>query len=357
MHSAERMHRLDVLRFVAAILVLASHYTFGFAEIGVNIPPFFARLGEVGRYGFLGVHVFFVVSGFVIIASAARVDAAAFFSGRFARIFPTFAVCALISLVAVSYTGRMAPSLSLYAANLTFEPHVFGLTYIDGSYWTLRYEVQFYGFVLLILLFNSWDRLLMPCLIVWLGISAVCTAGYLPKPLRWLFIADYAPLFMMGIGLFLWRGSRSWASAILTATATLLAVLNEFQHIRDAANASQAQLNPWLTGAAVAGILPLMLFVIKPTRGSNNVSYFLGGISYPIYLLHQEAGIAVLQFIKPVFGDFSLAITTAAIITASSVVFLVDDACRSNIRRRVDKATRYILQLLQRFRSVPTFPR
>ena len=340
------MHRLDVLRFVAAILVLASHYTFGFSEIGIDSSPFVAQLGEVGRYGFLGVHVFFVVSGFVIIASASGVDAAGFFSARFARIFPTFAVCALVSLVAVSYTGRLAPSVSLYAANLTFEPHIFGLTYIDGSYWTLRYEVQFYAFVLLILLLNSWERLLMPCLIVWLGISAVCTAGYLPKSLRWLFIADYAPLFMMGIGLFLWRGSRSWESAILIAAATVLAVLNEFQHILDASNTSQALLNPWLTGAAVAGILPLMLFVIRRTNGSDSISYFLGGISYPIYLLHQEAGIAVSQFIKPIFGGLSLAVTTAAIIAASSVVFLMDDACRAKIRRRVDKAIRYVFQLL-----------
>src|SRR3954463_9240577 len=89
-HGPERVPALDLLRLVAVLGVVAFHYGFrGPTEHGVPhvaIP----ELAGFGRYGFLGVSVFFVISGFVIAYSAEGRSGPGFAIARFARIYPTF---------------------------------------------------------------------------------------------------------------------------------------------------------------------------------------------------------------------------------------------------------------------------
>jgi peptidoglycan/LPS O-acetylase OafA/YrhL len=49
-------------------------------------------LAPWARYGFLGVPIFFIISGYVIAYSAER-TAAAFAIARVSRIYPTFLFC------------------------------------------------------------------------------------------------------------------------------------------------------------------------------------------------------------------------------------------------------------------------
>lgn len=304
-----------------------------------GFPPTNVVVNELGRYGFLGVHLFFVISGFVILSTALRTDGAGFLAGRFARIFPTFAFCALISMLLVGpSTGHPAPSLGFYLANLTFMPLVFGYPWIDGVFWTLRYEMQFYGFVFLLLATGQLRRKAWLMTWLWLGIATLQVAGLLPDPLRKLFVADYAPLFIIGVGLYWCLEALSPARILLVTTATVIAVLSELPRISLLEGNMQLPLNPWVVCAFIA-LLPLLFIAAlrMPTGRLGPLCYFLGGISYPLYLLHNNLSVVFM----PRLGAF---LGVAIVFALSAIIFLVDE----KIRRRISQTLGRLLR-----RTVP----
>jgi len=73
--SKARLYELDLLRFIAAISVLLYHYTFmGYAENSIQgdytSPIEYPMLAPFSQYTYLGVNLFFMISGFVILLSA-----------------------------------------------------------------------------------------------------------------------------------------------------------------------------------------------------------------------------------------------------------------------------------------------
>jgi exopolysaccharide production protein ExoZ len=134
------------MRFVAATLVVLVHTTIGLGEYFTDsISKTFAHIAHVGGSG---VHIFFVISGFVMIyTSFARPDAkfnsVNFFIRRLIRIYPIYFLYAAFYLY-FYYTvaGGMNLSLGqLIGAIALFPGYSSG---IIGPGWTLAYELYFY---------------------------------------------------------------------------------------------------------------------------------------------------------------------------------------------------------------------
>jgi peptidoglycan/LPS O-acetylase OafA/YrhL len=67
--SRSRINELDVLRLFAALFVVCFHYAFrGHAADGLS-PISYPPLLPAAKYGYLGVQLFFMISGFVILMS------------------------------------------------------------------------------------------------------------------------------------------------------------------------------------------------------------------------------------------------------------------------------------------------
>lgn len=160
-----RYKSLDFWRGVACLLVIVFHSTFHAQERA-------GLLGQVTQHLWIGVPIFFVISGYCIAAAA---DSAAkkgrpageFFWRRFKRIYPPYWI--LFGLAAVLVTGLdkfVAPVFSSgphpiarinwldgwqLLGNLTltesWRDHVFGSgqKYFLGHAWTLVFEEQFYA--------------------------------------------------------------------------------------------------------------------------------------------------------------------------------------------------------------------
>jgi peptidoglycan/LPS O-acetylase OafA/YrhL len=126
----QRVKELDGLRAVAILLVLGCHYR-GFASL----------LGGVPEFGYIGVDIFFVLSGYLIttILLALRGQAHpywTFYSRRAVRIFPPyFASVAAIVAIGVAVHDSLVTSSAfafrqvffLQAYNIPYLPYVFGL--------------------------------------------------------------------------------------------------------------------------------------------------------------------------------------------------------------------------------------
>lgn len=137
---------LDLIRFAAAAMVMVFHYDI--------------RTGRIFKSwtGWVGVEVFFVLSGFVICYSADGSTAAAFARSRLVRLMPAIWLCGTATALAfIIIAGDRAAGLAWrYLNTLVLWP--IG-PWIDGSYWTLPIEVAFYALVWLTLLHRRAPRL------------------------------------------------------------------------------------------------------------------------------------------------------------------------------------------------------
>lgn len=163
MNTAARESRLksiDIWRGIAALAVVAMHMRHD-APGGFREHPFFV-FWFLSEYGYLGVSLFVVISGFCIhrtsALSAARtghqqLDWRGFWKRRFWRLYPTY-VAAIVFTIAVTLlaTGRFLAAEASFAwdlithlllfHNLTDE---FNTGLGNGVFWSLGMEEQLYG--------------------------------------------------------------------------------------------------------------------------------------------------------------------------------------------------------------------
>ncbi len=132
-HTHARFMELDGLRGLAALGVVLAHYI-------TLANTFFPHLRQAPvdlNPLTLGVHLFFLISGFVIFMTVRRVGSAReFLTARAIRLFPPFWV-ALLLTSAIGYLSHEAwlkPGLRQFLANLTMAPKLFGEKPVDGAY-------------------------------------------------------------------------------------------------------------------------------------------------------------------------------------------------------------------------------
>ncbi len=99
----DRLVELDLMRFVAAVAVVLHHL------VGSSFSWYRAT-----RLGFVGVELFFMISGFVILWTVNNKTGFEFVCSRISRLYPSFWICVCLTIVLLVYSGQ-AVSLRLLA--------------------------------------------------------------------------------------------------------------------------------------------------------------------------------------------------------------------------------------------------
>src|SRR5687767_13274217 len=204
--SSGHIDVLDTLRGFAALAVVMVHYG-GLGFLNDSI------LAKIFYYGTYGVHVFFVISGFIIPWSLynAGYKAADFFkfiTKRFLRIsLPYYAA---VTLVATQhyFTGYDGEGAAFEPLRLLFHflyiiPFT-GFEFYDPVFWTLTVEFQYY--VLIGLLFRVIEAL--PGIFLYGLYFLSLFSFYIPLPGKEYTVFHYASLFVMGVLVFLFYSRR-----------------------------------------------------------------------------------------------------------------------------------------------------
>ncbi|MCP5392769.1 MAG: acyltransferase [Sphingomonadaceae bacterium] len=288
---------LDYARFLAAFSVMVFHYTANGIRRGVieNYDRFGA-ISNAAEYGYLGVDLFFLISGYVIALTSSGKDAPTFAISRFVRLWPTFLLCLVATtLVRVCLGGpQFEVSLAQFIVNTTMLAPYLGFDHIDSVYWTLAYELGFYGLVFVAILLGLKARLEQLMVLWLLAIIAFDVLGA-NLPL----IGNYNYLFVIGFllqrieqsGWSLWR-----ALPLLVASAFAIMASVE-RAAQMSLNRGDFMLNPIIVGAATAVFILAFLFFgqtrLKGLRlpGARR----LGLMTYPLYLLHAYIGYVLLN--------------------------------------------------------------
>ena len=132
--SANRVGEIDLLRFLAAMAVVLFHYTFrGYAASNYS-PMAFADISPVTKYGYLGVELFFLISGFVILMTASSGSLNKFIASRIARLYPAFWFGCTLTFIAIFIFGgeRFSADVKQFLLNLTMLHEFIHVKSIDG---------------------------------------------------------------------------------------------------------------------------------------------------------------------------------------------------------------------------------
>ncbi|MEO6979164.1 MAG: acyltransferase, partial [Mucilaginibacter sp.] len=166
--SNDRIKLLDSFRAISILGVLLYHFFSRFTPPTnpVSLYPYNDKYDFFGP-GSLGVRFFFIISGFVIFFTLEKTGSfSAFWKKRFIRLFPSMLVASLVTFIVFRIFDNntifpqshklinFLPSLSFLNPKLINTVYHNPVAYIDGAYWSLWPEVQFYLFCSLIFYIN-----------------------------------------------------------------------------------------------------------------------------------------------------------------------------------------------------------
>lgn len=307
--TSNRVNEIDLLRFLSALAVVFFHYAFrGYAADGMSLMPY-PMVAPAAKYGYLGVALFFMISGFVILMTAAEGSLRNFIISRIARLYPAFWVCCTLTFAVTVALGapRFTASLHQYLVNMTMLSGFLGVPEIDGSYWSLFVEIKFYALVAVILLVKKIHRA-QGLLIGWL-ICAVALQVVPVKLLNFFLIVEDAPLFIAGATFFLiWRDGVSFTRMGVVAVSWILAMYNYLKVLPVFESHYRTTINHYVVGAIITAFFIVMLLVsLRRTHVIGNRRWLLAGaLAYPLYLLHQVVGFIIFNIAYPAINQHVL---------------------------------------------------
>lgn len=334
--QSERNNQIDALRGLAALAVVLYHYTFwfGYGElagslklVGLQTEP-----SLIFKWGSLGVPLFFMISGCVMVASSRRTESSiAFFRNRFARLYPAFLLSVVSSFLIYSACNHHIEAASpipitQFLSNTTMSASLFGDYYINGAHWTLETELQFYLIVgvMITIQKQKWLPSLL-LLIVIANLVLSVSDGWEQIPGMWrvqqkFHFMKFASYFLLG------------ATAAETNPPKLYSVVCLMCAFVDLALNNSYPFFPCI----------LLFFVFwLSCKGhlrflDNKYLVFLGTISYALYLFHGPCGYPIITFMQKTAAIDSLVILSTALSIAISafICFYIELPLYRAVRKR-----------------------
>jgi peptidoglycan/LPS O-acetylase OafA/YrhL len=320
---------IDGLRFLAACLAASFHLCFwSWAQTG-STPNLilegaarFDALTSFTWFGWVGVEVFFVISGLVIANSANGRTPIEFAKGRLLRLYPGAWVCATVALAALLYMHQLPFSRIAkgYIASLALFPA--SRRWVDGVYWTLTVEIVFYALIFGLQIFRRFASVsvLAWALTIWSGAfnallilnlmhvthTPAMDWGRRPQ-LENILLLRHCAFFAIGIWLWLIAARRRDASIFLGLALGMAVGASEIASRaleivqQTPAATDQSPIVPILIWLSVVFALFLFTRFAKQLRPRSSVSAgilrSLGLMTYPMYLLHTVFGTTILRLL------------------------------------------------------------
>lgn len=301
--------QIDILRGIAALMVVLSHISGILSTMGPIQPVFEIFL----EYGFLGVDIFFVISGFIITHSLAVSNYKLelfpkFLLKRIIRIEPSYLLSVAFVLM-LQYVVTLSPLYQGIPFNIDFRqvlfhlaylPTHFGYNWLNPVYWSLEAEFHFYILVGLFypIIFRNKNTLVSFFLI------ASCFTYFVDFS-----VFQHSVLFVFGIASAAFKHQRISITEyiVLLVINILIALFLNFDSTK------------LIVGALTAFIIIQESFSIR-----NSFMKFLGLISYSLYLIHMPLATKLIRVLKLMFTEYNqiIIVFTLTLFTCIIVSYL-----------------------------------
>ncbi len=344
---------ITLLRAAACALVVYSHLVDGATRDAYHIrwrpseavtAVVLVPLGITDGGGFLGVALFFLISGFIITHTARRENARAFVVKRAVRIYPPL-------LAAIGLTLALSRAGMADRTHIPWRDVLLGATLTDvfasiahpvlAVSWTLSIEVVFYLHLALLLpVARARPAAAAAALMLWsVAATEVCdgwyrTTGWGPAHTAGL-VLEYLPVFACGMVAWAWwQGHVGGRGALALGALAFLAIVHNLWRSQPAyLSGPDGHIGQIAYAAAVFVVCLLAsdrLTVPAPVR-------WLATVSYAVYLVHFPLGFWLLDRLIPRIGF------TAALVTTLAAVGMASSALWRCVERPSQRAARALL--------------
>ncbi|MFG2981148.1 acyltransferase family protein [Streptomyces sp. NPDC048258] len=316
-----RLAALDGVRILAALAVVFYHYVVLESAWGEPTARVFPVASRLAVYGWLGVEVFFLVSGFVICMSAWGRTVGDFAVSRVARLFPAYWTgVAFTSLVLFTWPEvRPVKAFSDVVVNLSMLQGGVGVPHIDDAYWTLFAELKFYVLFSAVVIRGVTYRNCVLFCGLW-TVAAVVAPTADNGVLSFFAITPYSPYFIAGIAFYLMRRFRpsavTWA---IVGVQFLLAQHYVHSRMLSSLGRGVTERTPaWpahviiTLGFLVMAAMALGLFDGIRWRWLPHA----GAVTYPFYLIHMMAGLTIIHHFRDRVAPVPLVLGVTAFMLA-----------------------------------------
>lgn len=292
----KRIELLDYGRFLAAISVVGFHWLFNGIHNGkISSITHISGLIDFAKYGYLGVEFFFMISGYVIFFSANNKTPGQFLVSRAIRLYPAFWVAVVFTSIVAQFWGGSTMSVSLpqAIANLTMFPKQLGYQMVDGVYWTLQFEWNFYFAVLMCLMVGLNDKLK----VVFLGWPLLMLVASVLGKTTLPYMGGYYSYFAAGALFALYKNTQSKTAIIPILICLYLCVMFSAGKTDELAKDRGIDYSATVIGLVVA--FQFAFFVVLNSAWGSRLKLkgakLAGGLTYPIYLIHAYFGYMFLS--------------------------------------------------------------
>jgi len=295
-----RLYVIDGIRLVAALMVALHHYTGtnranqpGNAIWGRPVSEIMPTVFHFASFGWIGVEIFFVISGFVICMSCWGRTPKDFFVSRVIRLYPAYWVGVAFTTVTLFVLPGVwqRPQGRDILLNFTMLQSGSNVPDVDIVYWTLWSELRFYLlFMLVVAMGLTYRRVVVFCC-VWGAAAMLAPVSKFPLLVlaadpsgAWYFIAGLALYLMHRFGqdLLLWG---------ILAMAWLMGQRELGLRV------AYEDVSSW-RGAVLIFTVFLLVMVAVALGYTDRVRWkwlvTAGCLTYPLYLMHYVAGAALI---------------------------------------------------------------
>ncbi len=298
----QRIDVINSLRAFAALIVAWGHFVAGQGK----------WLSLSGKYGYLGVHIFFVISGFVIPWSLYRSEYALrdyprFLLKRNVRLYPPYLASIAVSILVANFVmaplfhfPRLAVTGRDLLLHFTYLNDLVGVPWVNVVYWTLAIEFQWY--LLVGLMFpllasrHPWRR--------FAGIAGMMAAYFSIGHERIIFHS--IPIFLVGVFVFQYRVDLIGMREMLGLIAVMVL----------------AMIGP--IGWIVAGVSVTTGMLVAFSTFHNRALDRVGDVSYSLYLLHLPIGVAIIGFLSqrlPYSGSYMIVLDAVGVLVCCAAAW------------------------------------
>ena len=322
---------IDFLRFIACLSVVIWHFTARRSEI---LPYGFLVKGQPWNLGWVGVNLFFIISGFVVSHTLLKSsNAKDFIIKRITRIYPALWLILPVVFLAqyfIPYSifksrstlANLVGSMTLVPPSVLNLPNIVNFDWLTGVLWSLKVEMVFYVLCSILFIFFSYKKIVVNLVLICSLTSIILIAVlnfnlYYANPIELVLKGigfDYLPWFVLGM-LF-------YEQKVLRENRHLMILLFSVFTLAISVSKSNFSVNQ----IAEFGVIVLFVLVVFRKKNSKliklRIFQVLGFSSYEMYLIHQGLGIPILIFL---IKKFELTSTESFLLMTiiTSLLFLV----------------------------------
>lgn len=361
MDNTNRITYLDGHRGLAIILVAMFHaYTrwpdlVPYGSEYANFPLF--------QYGYFGVQLFFLISGFVILMTLDKCSSLkTFIYKRWLRLFPAMLVCSLFIFTTTSFFYERPygqPNTLDLIPGLTFvEPYIWekvtGLSFrsIEGAFWSLYVEFKFYIFSAFVYFLFGRVFLIIALALAFFSFVFIDIVNQSIDS-RYAYLAyilvdhldfRYFGWFASGCSYYLFYKTNKLFWFLI---GMAMSVFSSFV----SAGSETIELIFILVITLVFGFSVISQVAQKIL--SNKLLVFFGFVSYPLYLIHENMMISLIiklnEFV-PIIPGYALPIVSIAFVLV--VAYVVAKYLESPVKHSIDNLKKQLWSYMGNMKKI-----